>query len=121
MKSIRIENASPHLYLAAKRSSLNHEKLPQPYKIDWTANSFQNADSRSNSNKNFFQNMKDELSNIKQDFEKLIKKENHYSSASKTAKEDNVYSTGSGLTSGMKGKSLSSYKKDTRKFFKEPL
>lgn len=68
MKNIRIEHSSPQLYLGSKRSSLNQEKLPQPYKIDWTGNSFQNNESRSNSNKNFFQNMKDELSNIKQDF-----------------------------------------------------
>lgn len=68
MKNIRIEHTSPHLYLASKRSSLNQDKLPQPYKIEWAPNSMQSNDIRSNSNKNFFQNMKDELSNIKQDF-----------------------------------------------------
>lgn len=68
MKNTRIEQPSPHLYLASKRSSLNQDKLPQPYKIEWGPSSLQSNDVRSSSNKNFFQNMKDELSNIKQDF-----------------------------------------------------
>jgi hypothetical protein len=74
MKNFRADQPSSHLYLASKRSSLNHDKLPQPYKIEWGATSFQNIDNRSSSNKIFFQIMKNELSNIKQDFDKLIKK-----------------------------------------------
>lgn len=58
--------------------------------------------------------MKEELTNIKTDFEKLIKKDNSFSSAGKYNKEDFMY-TANGTSSGMKGKSLSYYKKDSNK------
>jgi hypothetical protein len=44
-----------------------------PYKIDWKASPLQTVEN--NSSRAFFQNMKAELSTIKNDFEKLIKKE----------------------------------------------
>jgi len=44
-----------------------------PYKIDWKGTPLQSVDN--NGSKHFFQNMKAELSNIKNDFEKLIRKE----------------------------------------------
>lgn len=59
--------------LSSKRGSLNQEQLFVPYKIDWKASPLQSVDN--NGSRAFFQNMKAELSNIKNDFEKLIKKE----------------------------------------------
>ena len=71
MKS-KVESASSPNHLISKRHSLGNDKLAQPYKIDWGTNSI--PENRSNSNKNFFQNMKNELTSIKNDFEKLLKK-----------------------------------------------
>lgn len=68
MKNIRGDHPNSHTYLASKRASLNHDKLPQPYKIEWGDPSIKNSENRAVSSKNFFQNMKDELSNIKTDF-----------------------------------------------------
>lgn len=71
-----------------------------PYRIEWQNDSNSNV---------FFQNMKEELSNIKNDFEKLIKKEGSMYSASKQQANSNT-----------KNKSMS-YRKEDKKFqvFKE--
>jgi hypothetical protein len=61
--------------------------------------------------------MKQELSTIKHDFEKLLKKESSFTSANKPSTEENSnlpYQTIGGI---IKGKSMSSYKKDDKKIF----
>ena len=95
------------LALSSKRASLNQDKLVEPYKMEWKV-PLQNVDN--NNSKVFFQNMKAELSNIKNDFEKLIRKE----ITLKGEKEDNPKST-----STNKPKHNSSYKKDEKRHFYE--
>lgn len=95
-----------------KRQSLQNN-LSQPYKIDWPTAS--NNEVRPGNNKNFFQNMKNELTSIKNDFEKLIKKETTYNSQDKRqVREDAFYSTGM-----PKGKSFTSSKRDTKRLYFE--
>lgn len=117
MKKTKQEmNTTTHT-LAAKRASLNQDKLHLSYKADWDPALLQNVDNKSNSNKAFFQNMKEELSTIKNDFEKLLKKESSFTSANKPSREENSsipYQTIGGI---IKGKSMSSYKKDDKKIF----
>jgi hypothetical protein len=117
MKKTKQENTTTTHSLAAKRASLNHDKLHLSYKADWDTSMIQNVDNKSNSNKTFFQNMKQELSTIKNDFEKLLKKESSFSSANKPSREENnaiTYQTIGGI---VKGKSMSSYKKEDKKVF----
>lgn len=89
--------------LASKRTSLNNEQLLTPLKLDLSINPLQNTESEY-TNKNFFHNMKSELSNIKSDFEKLIRKET-------TLKSEKEQNTKSQSMSG-KPKSSSFYRKD---------
>lgn len=75
MKKLKIERTNSNTNpLSQKRNSLNQEPLFVPYKIDWRPASPSNIENQSNS-KVFFQNMKAELSTIKNDFEKLIRRE----------------------------------------------
>lgn len=85
------------LTISSKRGSLNQEQLFVPYKIDWKASPLQSVEN--GSSRAFFQNMKAELSNIKNDFEKLIRKE--------APEQDNK--------SASKPKCQSAYKKDSRR------
>lgn len=102
MKKTRTDKNQPQaITLSSKRGSLNQEQLFVPYKIDWKNSPLQVVEN--NSSRAFFQNMKAELSNIKNDFEKLIKKEG--SNADKM--ED--------MRSGSKQKCQSAYKKDPKK------
>lgn len=84
MKKTRTEKPVVPISLSSKRGSLNQDQLFTPYKIDWKGTPLQSVDN--NTSKNFFQTMKSELSNIKNDFEKLIKKE----STSKSDREDSL-------------------------------
>jgi len=59
MKKAKPENTSTTHSLAAKRASLNQDKLQLGYKVDWDPGMLQNMDNKSNSNKAFFQNMKE--------------------------------------------------------------
>mgnify|MGYP000901884263 CR=1 FL=1 len=75
MKKLRLERQGQTFStLSQKRGSLNQEQLFVPYKVDWRAASPINVENN-HTNKAFFQNMKAELSTIKNDFEKLIRKE----------------------------------------------
>lgn len=108
MKKSRADSkaAPTPISLSSKRASLNHEQLFQPYKIDWKGAPLQNVDN--NSSKVFFQNMKAELSTIKNDFEKLIRKEI-------TLKNDkDELPKSSSLAT--KNKCMSANKKDDRRF-----
>lgn len=105
MKKIRPEKSQPQaITLSSKRGSLNQDQLFVPYKIDWKNSPLQNVEN--SSSKAFFQNMKAELSNIKNDFEKLIKKEGP---GNNSEKEDE-YNKSVG-----KPKYQSAYKKDVKK------
>ena len=59
MKKAKPENISTNHSLAAKRASLNQDKQLLGYKVDWDPNLLQNTDNKLNSNKAFFQNMKE--------------------------------------------------------------
>ena len=68
MKKLRIERTNSNINrLTQKRSSLNQEPLFVPYKIDWRPAAPSSIENQSSS-KVFFQNMKAELSTIKNDF-----------------------------------------------------
>jgi hypothetical protein len=75
MKKIRIEKErSPFSFSRKKSMMMKHEMLFTPYKIEW-----KNTQQPSNnllSSRTFFNTMKNELSNLKNDVEKLIKKDN---------------------------------------------
>ena len=104
MKKTRAERSQVHaITLSSKRASLNQEQLFVPYKIDWKASPLQSVDNNGSS-RAFFQNMKAELSNIKNDFEKLIKKEG----PGTNEKESEVKSVS-------KPKYQSAYKKDVKR------
>ena len=67
MKKIRADKSQPQaITLSSKRGSRNQDQLFVPYKIDWKNSPLQNVEN--SSSKAFFQNMKAELSNIKNDF-----------------------------------------------------
>lgn len=102
MKKPRTDKSQPQaITLSSKRGSLNQEQLFVPYKIDWKTSPLQAVES--NSSRAFFQNMKAELSNIKNDFEKLIKKEGPV--------PDKIED----IRSGSKQKCQSAYKKDPKR------
>ena len=68
MKKLKLERSNSNINSQSqKRHSLNQEPLFVPYKIDWRPVSPSNVENHSNS-KVFFQNMKAELSTIKNDF-----------------------------------------------------
>jgi hypothetical protein len=70
MKKIRSDRSAPiPVSLSSKRVSLAEEHISgsyAPYKMEWKTTPLQTVDS--NSSKAFFQNMKAELSTIKNDF-----------------------------------------------------
>jgi hypothetical protein len=104
MKKTRADRSQVQaITLSSKRGSLNQEQLFVPYKIDWKASPLQSVDNNGGS-RAFFQNMKAELSNIKNDFEKLIKKEG----TSINDKESEAKSVS-------KPKCQSAYKKDVKR------
>jgi hypothetical protein len=68
MKKIRLEKSSTNTSaLSHKRGSLNQDSLAQSCKPEWRGASPGNIENN-HSSKVFFQNMKAELSNIKNDF-----------------------------------------------------
>lgn len=74
MKKIRLEKSNPSCHiLSQKRASLKDEALTLSSKPEWRGPSPGNIEN-GHSSKLFFQNMKSELCNIKNDFEKLIRK-----------------------------------------------
>lgn len=119
MKKTKPENSNTTPSLTHKRASLNQDKLQLGYKADWDPSLIQNMDSKTNSNKAFFQNMKEELSTIKNDFEKLLKKESSFTSANKPTREEGSNMPYQSIGAAIKGKSMSSYKKDDKKIFFE--
>lgn len=85
MKKSKADKCTPQaITLSSKRASLNQEQLFVPYKIDWKATPLQTVEN--GSSRAFFQNMKAELSNIKNDFEKLIRKEGPEQEAKSSSK-----------------------------------
>lgn len=54
-----------------KAGHLKHDMLFTPYKIEWKN---AQSDSKSSNNRSFFNSMKSQLSSLKKDVEKLIKK-----------------------------------------------
>ena len=99
-------------YTSYKRHSL-HNNISQPYKIDWPNPA--DSEAKPGHNKNFFQNMKNELTSIKNDFEKLIKKENSFTSQDKRPPREEAFY----LTGMPKGKSFTTTKRDTKKLYFE--
>lgn len=108
MKKAKAQQTAAPISLNNKRNSYNQDRLLAPYKIDWSS-SFQPADGPNS--KGFFTQMKAELSNIKNDFEKLMQKDEKASSAAKT-KEYGQPRTA--WNTEEKGKSYSTNRKDEK-------
>lgn len=73
MKKGKPEKTTMPVSLSAKKTgSLKHEMLFTPYKIEWK--NIQSNASGQTSSRTFFNTMKNDLSNLKNDVERMIRK-----------------------------------------------
>lgn len=111
MKKSKQDQPNP-ITLSSKRHSLQQEKLTPVQKMDWNA-PLQKADN--NHHKSFFTNMKAELSNIRNDFEKLVQREDK-GGIGLAVKEKEIIEQKNGWGTNEKAKSYSSYKAEEKYF-----